>query len=160
MVKEKQTELIRIVGYICMTPRSRATSTVLENRRCAFEDLATTSHWPELYLVTSKRNQHSKYNPNFKLSPSYLLISFFTCQTIVFKNVTSQSFPSFCFQSDGGNFCGGSLIGPRLVVTAAHWWVASSFTFLSKRLLLTPTILCILFQHIWFCKIRKQCPHV
>lgn len=36
----------RMVGYVCYTPRSRATAASLEKKRKAFEELRMTSHWP------------------------------------------------------------------------------------------------------------------
>ena len=39
-------ELLRIAGYVCMTPASKATEEVLEKRREAFCGGFGTSHWP------------------------------------------------------------------------------------------------------------------
>lgn len=41
-------ELLRMVVYVCMTPRSKATHDVLRQRASAYESNASTSHWPHL----------------------------------------------------------------------------------------------------------------
>jgi len=38
--------LLRAVGYVCMTPRSKASEEILCARRRAYEERRTTSHWP------------------------------------------------------------------------------------------------------------------
>jgi hypothetical protein len=42
-------ELLRAVGYVCMTPRSMATPEVLAMRKEAYNYEVTTSHWPHVY---------------------------------------------------------------------------------------------------------------
>jgi len=42
---------IREVGYVCMTPRSFASSHILKKRREAFEQNISTSHWPHKFVV-------------------------------------------------------------------------------------------------------------
>lgn len=39
-------ELLRQVGYVCMTPRSFASRETLRLRRIAYETGISTSHWP------------------------------------------------------------------------------------------------------------------
>lgn len=46
-------ELLRAVGYVCMTPRSFAGSDVLEMRREGYTYGVTTSHWPHEYNAGS-----------------------------------------------------------------------------------------------------------
>jgi hypothetical protein len=41
-------ELLRAVGYVCMTPRSFATDEVIANRVRLFERAIGTTHWPHL----------------------------------------------------------------------------------------------------------------
>jgi hypothetical protein len=41
-------ELLRMVGYVCMTPRRLATEEVLSTRVKIFERGLSTSHWPHL----------------------------------------------------------------------------------------------------------------
>lgn len=43
-------ELLRAVGYVCMTPKSKASEVVLQQRRQAYRDRLTTSHWPHIFL--------------------------------------------------------------------------------------------------------------
>jgi hypothetical protein len=42
-------KLLRAVGYICMTPKSKASEDVLRLRREAYEQRITTNHWPHLF---------------------------------------------------------------------------------------------------------------
>jgi len=42
-------ELLRIVSYVCMTPKQKATPEVLQQRREAYRDRLTTSHWAHLF---------------------------------------------------------------------------------------------------------------
>ncbi|CAM9360576.1 unnamed protein product, partial [Ectocarpus fasciculatus] len=41
-----KNELLRAVGYVCMTPASKATPEVIEKRRLIFEQGDGTTHWP------------------------------------------------------------------------------------------------------------------
>lgn len=43
-----KNELLRVVSYVCMTPKSLASETVLRARRQAFRNGVTTGHWPHL----------------------------------------------------------------------------------------------------------------
>jgi hypothetical protein len=40
-------EIIRLVSYVCMLPRDRATDNVIEQRKQAFIRRKPTSHWPD-----------------------------------------------------------------------------------------------------------------
>lgn len=42
-------ELLRMVAYICMTPKAKASEEVLSQRREAYQGRLTTSHWPHLF---------------------------------------------------------------------------------------------------------------
>jgi len=42
-------DLLRLVCYVCMTPRSKATKEILEARKCAVQKGVTTNHWPHEY---------------------------------------------------------------------------------------------------------------
>lgn len=66
-------DIIRLVGYICMTPRSFATPEILEKRKGAFKGQLTTTHWPQNCLITSRFVKDSEPVPqNFELSPEQL----------------------------------------------------------------------------------------
>lgn len=47
-------QLLRAVGYVCMTPKSFASADVLALRRFAYEHGVTTSHWPHKHDVKSE----------------------------------------------------------------------------------------------------------
>lgn len=49
---DDDTKLLRIAGYVCMTPAAWASPRVLELRRQAFETKKTTTHWPHTYCAT------------------------------------------------------------------------------------------------------------
>eukprot|EP00300_Choanocystis_sp_HF-7_P002815 c12136_g1_i1.p1 GENE.c12136_g1_i1~~c12136_g1_i1.p1 ORF type:complete len:202 (+),score=24.63 c12136_g1_i1:571-1176(+) len=64
---EERPELLRVVGYICMVPRSTASEEVLEQRRTAFEKQITTTHWPNQFRITSVGREAPLHT--FTLSP-------------------------------------------------------------------------------------------
>lgn len=41
--------LLRMVGYVCMTPKAKASSDTLQKRLDAYQRSLTTSHWPHLF---------------------------------------------------------------------------------------------------------------
>lgn len=43
---EDNKDIIRLVSYVCMLPRSLATQKVIESRKAAFLSRTPTSHWP------------------------------------------------------------------------------------------------------------------
>mmetsp|Transcript_5027 Transcript_5027/g.6388 ORF Transcript_5027/g.6388 Transcript_5027/m.6388 type:complete len:341 (-) Transcript_5027:328-1350(-) len=45
-------ELIRQVGYVCMTPASFATQEVLDSRKMSFQDGHSNSHWPHACVIS------------------------------------------------------------------------------------------------------------
>lgn len=45
-------ELLRIAGYVCMTPARWCSREVIERRREAFKFKQTTSHWPHEFVAT------------------------------------------------------------------------------------------------------------
>jgi len=53
-VKEPSSgwDIIRLVAYVCMVPKSTCTEQVLESRKTAFINKAATSHWPNVKLTT------------------------------------------------------------------------------------------------------------
>eukprot|EP01089_Gocevia_fonbrunei_P007048 TRINITY_DN1806_c0_g3_i1.p1 TRINITY_DN1806_c0_g3~~TRINITY_DN1806_c0_g3_i1.p1 ORF type:complete len:340 (-),score=75.15 TRINITY_DN1806_c0_g3_i1:56-1075(-) len=53
----------RVVCYVCMTPKSRASSEVIAYRRQCYVDGHTTSHWPEECRTDGRRNILSDYKP-------------------------------------------------------------------------------------------------
>jgi len=55
---------IRLVSYVCMTPRSMATEAALLKKRKALEEGRTTSHWPHrIKLFPLKPNTWEENNP-------------------------------------------------------------------------------------------------
>jgi hypothetical protein len=50
--RQDEHELVRMVGYVCMTPARWATYDVLARRRAAFAAKQTTSHWPHDFIPT------------------------------------------------------------------------------------------------------------
>jgi len=49
--KEKNNwDVIRMVTYICMTPRYKASNEVLKQRQNAFETHTSTTHWPHYFI--------------------------------------------------------------------------------------------------------------
>jgi len=51
-VTQTHDDLIRLVGYVCMTPTKYATPEVLEKRKQAFVDHTSTSHWPHAFVMS------------------------------------------------------------------------------------------------------------
>lgn len=47
-------QLLRLVAYVCMTPRKRADADTLAARRLAVDQGATTTHWPHELRITSR----------------------------------------------------------------------------------------------------------
>jgi hypothetical protein len=55
------TDHIRCIAYLCMTPRSLCSESMLTKRMKAFEDLRTTSHWPhKMKLNPTKPRTYGK----------------------------------------------------------------------------------------------------
>jgi len=48
--EKKNWDLIRMVTYVCMTPRYKATNEVLTKRQRAFEIHSSSTHWPHYYF--------------------------------------------------------------------------------------------------------------
>jgi len=42
-------DLLRLVAYVCMTPRDKATPEVLERRKGAVQKNVSTTHWPHQF---------------------------------------------------------------------------------------------------------------
>ena len=53
-MKERKKPNFRGVSYVCMKPRSLSTEKDLEKKRKTFEDMRTTSHWPNKVKLFSK----------------------------------------------------------------------------------------------------------
>ncbi|CAK9090541.1 unnamed protein product [Durusdinium trenchii] len=47
----EEWQLLREVGYVCMTPAAWASDETLEQRRKAFEEGISTSHWPHKFAI-------------------------------------------------------------------------------------------------------------
>ena len=45
-LRNRKNKNLRNVAYICMTPRNRATKSMINKKQKAFNDLRMTSHWP------------------------------------------------------------------------------------------------------------------
>ena len=59
-----KNKLLRAVGYVCMTPTSKATHEVIEKRRLIFELGDGTTHWPHIipYEVDATREKVAKFD--------------------------------------------------------------------------------------------------
>lgn len=65
------SQLQRIAAYVCMTPKANATNDVLEQRKDAYRNRVTTSHWPHLFSATRiDRERHPEDAPLFDLDDS------------------------------------------------------------------------------------------
>eukprot|EP00298_Acanthocystis_sp_HF-20_P015099 c21026_g1_i2.p1 GENE.c21026_g1_i2~~c21026_g1_i2.p1 ORF type:complete len:340 (-),score=155.69 c21026_g1_i2:115-1134(-) len=51
-----ENDIIRLVSYVCMVPRSKANEEVLEKRKTAFEKRITTTHWPQEFGISGIGN--------------------------------------------------------------------------------------------------------
>ena len=49
-VADTDRELIRMVGYVCMVPASRADKRIRKSRLTAYASYTQTSHWPDAYV--------------------------------------------------------------------------------------------------------------
>lgn len=52
---ETNNEIIRLVAYVCMLPKSHATTRCLEQRRLGFTRRVNTSHWPTQKIGINNR---------------------------------------------------------------------------------------------------------
>eukprot|EP00299_Pterocystis_sp_00344_P014370 c7111_g1_i6.p1 GENE.c7111_g1_i6~~c7111_g1_i6.p1 ORF type:complete len:314 (-),score=48.73 c7111_g1_i6:40-981(-) len=60
-----KSDLLRLVGYICMCPRHTATKKILDQRKEAFAKQITTSHYPNLF----RKSSTDQRTPTFQLTP-------------------------------------------------------------------------------------------
>ena len=51
----KPSELLRLVGYVCCTPRAWCTPAVMKHRAKAALELTTSTHWPHAFVPTGYR---------------------------------------------------------------------------------------------------------
>mmetsp|Transcript_5229 Transcript_5229/g.8056 ORF Transcript_5229/g.8056 Transcript_5229/m.8056 type:complete len:351 (-) Transcript_5229:175-1227(-) len=51
-----ENELLRMVGYVCMTPSSKASKEVIENRIAIYERGLGTTHWPHISTYTANKD--------------------------------------------------------------------------------------------------------
>jgi len=51
--EQGEPRLLRLASYVCMTPRAWADETTLAMRHMAVDQLATSTHWPHRFRVTS-----------------------------------------------------------------------------------------------------------
>lgn len=51
--QQGEARLLRLVSYVCMTPRAWADESTLATRRLAVDHLVTSTHWPHQFRVTS-----------------------------------------------------------------------------------------------------------
>ena len=51
----KASELLRLVGYVCCTPRAWCTPVVMKHRAKAALELTTSTHWPHAFVPTGYR---------------------------------------------------------------------------------------------------------
>ena len=65
--QEEHNELIRLVAYVCMVPRSFASNKIIQARIAAFETNTQTSHWPHHNIRARPMPDGS--NSNFDSAP-------------------------------------------------------------------------------------------
>ena len=66
--KERDRPNFRGVSYVCMKPRSLSTQKDLEKKRKAFNEMRTTSHWPnKVKLFGKKPRTYGKDLPNINI---------------------------------------------------------------------------------------------
>jgi len=53
MTMKKKKEFVRLVSYVCMTPKSKANESTIQKRKLAYENLVTSTHIPHEYYVAS-----------------------------------------------------------------------------------------------------------
>jgi len=51
--EKKKKEFVRLVSYVCMTPKSKANESTIQKRKLAYENLVTSTHIPHEYYVAS-----------------------------------------------------------------------------------------------------------
>ena len=67
--KNRPIQRFRYVIYVCMTPKSMATSKQLEKKKKAFLEKRMTSHWPhEIYLCSEKFQTWGKEYPDYNVN--------------------------------------------------------------------------------------------
>lgn len=72
--KAEDKDIIRLVSYVCMLPRSTCTQEVLESRKKAFIHRVPTSHWPNM-LIEAEISKKPPLQPNRNIAecPSEML---------------------------------------------------------------------------------------
>jgi len=60
---QKKWELLRLIGYVCMTPTSFATRDVVKQRQEAVANQQGTSHWPQFFLPSGREQPPFESNP-------------------------------------------------------------------------------------------------
>jgi hypothetical protein len=53
----KHPDRFRFVAYVCMTPREKATETMLKKKQKAFNEKRTTNHWPHIPKIDGLKPQ-------------------------------------------------------------------------------------------------------
>jgi hypothetical protein len=72
--KGREQKNTRLVIYVCMTPKSWATESIIKKKQKALEELRTTSHWPHRpKLFPLKPQTYGKALPNVKILPKPVL---------------------------------------------------------------------------------------
>lgn len=72
----KENQIVRMVAYICMTPKKMATPDIINTRIKAVTDNVTTNHWPHFYCPSKNpRFPHKKIPSAKKVAPKMSLSS-------------------------------------------------------------------------------------
>jgi len=66
-IKSREVDNLRIVAYLCYTPKELANENIINKRIKAFEELRTTSHWPhKVKLFPKTPRTYGNDLPNIK----------------------------------------------------------------------------------------------
>lgn len=92
---DDNVDLLRLVSYVCMLPRSFADETILNNKKKAFLSSTPTSHWPTQNVTVFCREK-SQYRDMASCSDEMLRLSGFTEKEICDKKFYDQDEISCC----------------------------------------------------------------
>lgn len=68
------SEIIRLVSYVCMVPRSTCSNEVIESRKEAFITRTPTSHWPNIKIESFWCDESNRRLINKDISPEILAL--------------------------------------------------------------------------------------
>jgi ectoine hydroxylase-related dioxygenase (phytanoyl-CoA dioxygenase family) len=85
--KSKTRQIVRMVAYICMTPKSMADTKTIDSRRGAIVECVTTNHWPHYYCPNSgPRFPHKNIPTSKKVPPCLSLTSLPEAKSLIASN--------------------------------------------------------------------------